>query len=462
MNINDLMQKAASFFDSDNHAEIADLFEPLLEDAEYGSVFLYCAGLGHVMSGSLVKGLTHFVSIIRKSSDLLDGSGNEQSLVFASYAAMQAALIAEFHLHHDHVLMSVFAEKAATFAKDTAEIAGLSDIFKGAADILARIYYTPSGRPFLVPPSPPTLQIEPTNICNFRCIMCPRSVMKRPEGFMSLETFDNIFKGWSAKYSSLNFTHIILGRPIRLSKAGSVKFFFLGEPLLHPEFDNLINMAVSEGCMVSVQTNGSLLVKSDFAERLVNSGVHGIGISVDGINKETYLSIRKGAEWERTVSGIKKLVEARRLSVVTRKPRIEISTILSDNDASLALRTKDFMAEIFDGVDLIRFINLDRSYSPDFIDEKGALYSHGKILHASYTSDAPLCMEPFSKLNILWDGNVTPCCHDIDGVMLFGSVESEKIDEIWRNQAFARLLQALSCHDLSSHTFCRSCRFPSS
>ena len=204
---------------------------------------------------------------------------------------------------------------------------------------------------------------------------------------------------------------------------GSVKFFFLGEPLLHPEFDTLISRAASEGCMVSVQTNGSLLVKPDFAERLVASGVHEIGISVDGINKETYSSIRKGAEWERTASGIKKF---------------------------------------FDGVDLIRFINLDRSYSPVFIDENGELHSPGKLLHTSYNSDAPLCVEPFSKLNILWDGNVTPCCHDIDGVMSYGSVASEKIDGIWRNQAFSRLLQALSSHDLSSQAFCRSCRFPSS
>lgn len=462
MNINDLMQRAASIYDSGNHAEIADLFEPLLGDAEYSSVFLYCAGLAHVMSGSLVKGLTHFASIIRKSADVSDLSTNAQSLSFPCYAAMQAALIAEFNLHHDHALMSAFAEKAATFAKDAAEITGFSDIFKGAADILARIYYTPSGMPFLMPSSPPTLQVEPTNICNFKCIMCPRSRMGRPEGFMSLETWDNIFKGWSAKYSSLNFTHLILNRPIRFSMPGSVKFFFLGEPLLHPEFDAFISKAASEGCRVSVQTNGSLLVKPDFAERLLDSGVHEIGISVDGINKETYSTIRKGAEWERTVSGIRKLLDARCLSGSTRKSRIEISTIISDNDASLALRTKEFMAEMFDGVDLVRFINLDRSYSPVFIDENGEVRSPGKLLHTSYSSDSPLCMEPFLKLNILWDGNVTPCCHDIDGIMSYGSVVSEKIDEIWRNQAFSRLLQALSSHDLSSQAFCRSCRFPSS
>lgn len=233
-------------------------------------------------------------------------------------------------------------------------------------------------------------------------------MMKRPEGLMSVDTWNNIFKGWSAKYSALNFTHLLFGRPIRFSIPGCVKFFFLGEPLLHPEFDNLINKAASEGCMVSVQTNGSLLSKLYFAERLVESGAHEIGISVDGINQETYSSIRKGAEWERTVTGIKNLVRARLLSVEAKKPRIEISTILSDNDASLALKTKKFMNDMFDGVDLVRFINLDRSYSV-FIDENGELHSPGKLLHTSYAADAPLCMEPFSKLQHTRDGNVTPC-----------------------------------------------------
>jgi MoaA/NifB/PqqE/SkfB family radical SAM enzyme len=38
-------------------------------------------------------------------------------------------------------------------------------------------------------PEPVRLEIEPTNICNFNCVFCPREYMKRKEGFMSISKF---------------------------------------------------------------------------------------------------------------------------------------------------------------------------------------------------------------------------------------------------------------------------------
>lgn len=447
-------------FDEGDHAGIAEFFDSLSEVGVYHPLISYSSGLAHVMSGNLVKGLSCFAKLAKQAVESQKAGGDSELSAFFCFALMQSALIAEFNSHHDIVVLSSFVEKVATIAKDMAELTGVADIFSGASDILSRIYYSPSGKPYIIPPSPQTLQIEPTNICNLKCIMCPRGRMKRREGIMGFDVWKEIFSGWSAKKTSLDFTHLVFRRKIRLSKSGSVKFFFLGESLLHPEFDEMILFAASEGSSVALQTNGTLLSRKGNAERLINSGVNEIGISLDGISEETYSGIRKGAAWETVRQGINLLLQKRDDSVSVRKPKIEISTIIASADTSVAYKVKQFLNDSFPGVDVIRFINLDCSYSPDFIDETGELRSHGKILQTSYSVEAPLCMEPFAKLNILWDGTVTPCCHDIDGNFALGSVKNQKIDEIWRGNTLERLLQALASHDLAFHPLCRTCRFP--
>jgi len=46
------------------------------------------------------------------------------------------------------------------------------------------------------------LIIEPTNNCNFDCIMCPRPNMTRPIGNMSLDLFKKIIDEYKIKSNS--------------------------------------------------------------------------------------------------------------------------------------------------------------------------------------------------------------------------------------------------------------------
>jgi hypothetical protein len=41
-------------------------------------------------------------------------------------------------------------------------------------------------------PVPPSLQLEPTNFCNLRCVSCPRDNMTREKGFMEFNLFKKI------------------------------------------------------------------------------------------------------------------------------------------------------------------------------------------------------------------------------------------------------------------------------
>jgi len=79
------------------------------------------------------------------------------------------------------------------------------------------------------------VQIEPTRRCNFNCFHCTH---KDNDGNISLETYEKILRSHA--------------------DCGIVKLQGLGEPLLHPEIQRLIDMAKSFGHKVMIITNGSL------------------------------------------------------------------------------------------------------------------------------------------------------------------------------------------------------------
>ena len=84
----------------------------------------------------------------------------------------------------------------------------------------------------LVPlPMPLSLHIEPTNVCNFRCVSCPQSLpnFKQTAGYyqrMDLGLYEKIL------------------RDVRdMGRLKALKLFGYGEPMLHPDLGRMVSMA---------------------------------------------------------------------------------------------------------------------------------------------------------------------------------------------------------------------------
>lgn len=80
-----------------------------------------------------------------------------------------------------------------------------------------------------------------------------------------------------------------------------------GEPLLRPDLTELSRYATGKGLMVVIGTNGTLL-DDDSIKRLMESGVKGVGISLDSTNPDYHNRFRgMNGAWEKTVAGIEAL-----------------------------------------------------------------------------------------------------------------------------------------------------------
>ncbi|MEM2619464.1 MAG: radical SAM protein [Candidatus Hadarchaeales archaeon] len=142
--------------------------------------------------------------------------------------------------------------------------------------------------PFLLPSKAPSfqgVQAWITTRCNLKCKFCYKTVIGTPFFEMSKETFCRIAES---------------SRHVGLTLLG------LGEPLLHPNFREFVEIWKTRvRGPVGFSTNGTL-IDDEMARELVKIGVDEIVFSIDGMNR-TYEEIRKGSDFELVLENIKQL-----------------------------------------------------------------------------------------------------------------------------------------------------------
>lgn len=137
--------------------------------------------------------------------------------------------------------------------------------------------------------TPTILDIEPVSRCNFRCIMCQLSGWKdgKREEDLNIEDYKEFID------SQPGLTEI--------------KLQGIGEPLMHPDFFEMVKYAVERKIWVRTTINGSLLIKDDNYIKLIDSGINDIQISFDGATKDIFEKIRKKSNFEEVKENLVKL-----------------------------------------------------------------------------------------------------------------------------------------------------------
>jgi radical SAM protein with 4Fe4S-binding SPASM domain len=142
---------------------------------------------------------------------------------------------------------------------------------------------------------------------------------------------------------------------------------------------------------------------------------------------------------------------------LNKKILITVSSIIPKWNQDSLERSQKFLDSIREFVDYIGFVPLNCERDTEFFNEKGELVAYDKQSDINYNTTGSFCSEPFTKLNVLWDGTVTACCYDIDGKMLLGHV-SQGIDNIWRSSKMSELQNSLLNQDYSPYSLCSKCR----
>src|SRR5260221_1172339 len=120
------------------------------------------------------------------------------------------------------------------------------------------------------PTLPEIVQIESTNICNAKCVFCPRDDMHRRQGVMSLELFRKVVD----ECAELGITH--------------VRVHNYGEPFLDHHLTEKIRYAKDKGITeVGIISNGSLLTEK-IAHGDIDAGPVASNLAVDPCGQDDF------------------------------------------------------------------------------------------------------------------------------------------------------------------------------
>ena len=260
-----------------------------------------------------------------------------------------------------------------------------------------------------------------------------------------------------------------------------------GETLLHPDFMEMLEETIGAGCKVTFQTNGTLL-SPRIVERIVDLGVEGIVISLDGATPEVFDQIRRRARLDKILANIRQLNEEKKRRS-TDRPRLGIEFVAmrrNIHELPGVVRLAGQLGAVHVQVaELIEF-NLTRgeslSGSPAILpwvvkaEEEARRWSIPLILppripgrNLAETREALVqlgtagegypelrktCREPWEKISVQFNGVVQPCCMITDS---HGNLLHESFEAIWSGPKYQRLRDSL----MSDHPLpvCEKCLF---
>jgi len=299
-----------------------------------------------------------------------------------------------------------------------------------------------------------------TGRCNLACLHCPRDAETASNESLTDSTLQKVFKDV--------FPYL--------------KTVFLGgnnlaEQFISRDAERVVDEAIRQGVKVAVTTNATV-VRPALIQKLVTAGAE-FRLSMEG-TEESWEKIR-GARWETFQKFLSELEKARirsdggctvtvgftafsdnikclpdviQLAKKIRATRVHVQHLLPAHQnqqlqslsyhrttANRVFKNSDVLAKSL-GVSLqlpnqFPVGNMEKIYQPE-----SNVMNNGLIP----------CYYPWTAVNILENGDVTPCC--ISNAMIMGNLNKQNFESIWNGKSYQKLRARVNTNPYGA---CKNC-----
>jgi MoaA/NifB/PqqE/SkfB family radical SAM enzyme len=315
-------------------------------------------------------------------------------------------------------------------------------------------------------PYPRYVEIEVTTVCNRKCLLCEHTYWKEGEQEMRHLTYEE-FKHTVDQFPGLKWTNL----------TGE------GSAFLNPDYIKMIRYLKEKQIPVFLVDHLDSMSEKTMRE-LIEIGVDGIYVSMDGATKETYEKIKVGCNFDRVVANLRRFLELKQemksltpvfwfrmvLSTLTVHEMPEFIELVN----SIGSRERLGPGSYIDFAGLLEFKEIEHLKVPKIPDEIMAATLakmrehdvHVVLAHSEVEKLPPLegCiawMEPY----IMMGGYVVPCC----SVMMsnrrqwlrehsFGSIFEKPFKDIWYSERYERFRALINRPHGQVPLFCMGCR----
>ena len=271
---------------------------------------------------------------------------------------------------------------------------------------------------------PPYLQIEPSSVCNFRCIFC----------FETDPTFTDKSNGYMGQMTLDLFKRIID------QAVGNIEFLSLasrGEPMICKDIIPMLEYTRGKFLNLKLNTNASLL-DEEKCHAILSGGVKTIVFSADAAEEPLYSKLRVNGKLSVIIDNIKMFQKIRQshysnLPVITRVSGVKFS---DEQDM-------DSMQNVWGSlVDQVAFVE----YNP-----------WENVYNQPDNNLAKPCTDLWRRMFVWWDGKSNPCDVDYKSNLSIGSIQEFRLNEMWRSSAYDDIRTAHINNERSNKTPCSAC-----
>jgi radical SAM protein with 4Fe4S-binding SPASM domain len=298
-----------------------------------------------------------------------------------------------------------------------------------SADREAELYYSVpfelADGGYALAPVPPHVDLELTNVCDLACEFCETLVMKRKPGMMSLELFKKIIDECDA-----------IG-------VKSCKINGWGESLLNKQLCNMVDYAKTHSKLIlQFNTNANRLTPK-ISRRLVSAGLDRLTVSIDGITKETYEKLRVKGSYEDVFRNVHDLLDIKK-QLNTNYPHLTVQIIRTTENAT---EIEPFVEYWKNHADQVTVTNIGIT-----VTESVLRFS----LRERSAQGRKACEQPWQRLFVNWNGEVTVCCSDFDGVLAIGNIDETSLLDLWHGEKLTQLRRRHAARDFDG-LICKTC-----
>lgn len=272
--------------------------------------------------------------------------------------------------------------------------------------------------------------IEITNRCNLNCEFCPKTVRNKEN--MTPKKFEYILSQIKG-YTDLICLHV------------------KGEPLLHKQLKEILDICYRHNIRVNLTTNGTLL-KNNIEILVAARALRQINISVHSAmqNKKNDTEIIK------YMDDIFECVDSLKQNVIISYRLWNIRSIKENEHNKLTLEKlahKYSFTMLYNIAKENNFIKLDNNvYLNQDVEFQWPNINNKEI------SCNGTCLGLKNQIAILVNGDVVPCCLDENANILLGNIFENNIEEILNLDKSKKIIEGFNNNKLEEK-LCRTCGF---
>jgi len=271
---------------------------------------------------------------------------------------------------------------------------------------------------------PPYVLIEPTSICNIRCIMC----------FQVDKSFTK--KEYMGRMPWEIFTKAV--DEIAENNCQAITIASRGEPTLHPQLGEMLMYIKNKDILdLKLNTNATRLTEK-LSRDILEAEVKELVFSVDAGTKETYESIRVKGKFDEVVNNIKNFNKIRKNEFPNSKTTTRISGV-----------------KVKDSQDIKQMIEFWKE-EVDEVAIKNAIPRWDSYNNKTNNITKP-CSQLWERMYVWYDGTLNPCDFDYKSNLNVGNINNITIKEAWNNMLYKNLRKNHTNKNRGLHNPCDRC-----